>query len=784
MKIALCLIVKGVDSEADVLARCLRYANNAVDEIFVTVTHEKGVKPSQKVYDVCNTYKCVTSKFEWIKDFAAARNFNFSQVPKDYEYILWLDADDVLRDKNKVYPEDESTLKATIEAHPEADIFTMFYLYSFDEHKNATVVHQKTRVIKNDGCVTWYGEGIHEDFKENRELIRLGIKDIDVLHLSNEERLEESRKRNYDIAKNWISEDPRSYWNLANSAFGIGKYEEALKTFESFLEKSQSDEEKYIARLRMADCYWALENKDKALQEAQFALGLRPEYPDAYHCAGKMLYDLGQFERAKDMFINGLTRKPPYYKILVYNPRDYDYTPLMNLAKCYYSLNLPQLALPAFQAAIKIVPADDALKKTIKILKKESIEGEEIIKVCAKLIKITDKKKLKKALDKIPVKFKYHPMVLRVKNTHFVKTESSEKDLVIFCGFTEEEWTPETIAKKGSGGSEEAIITLAQGLADKGWNVTVYNNCGQEESRHGEVLYKPYMGWNYKDKQDVTILWRNVKPLDWEINSTKVFVDMHDVIPTGEFTEKRIQKLDKVFFKSQYHHKLYPQVPDSKVEIIPNGIWPEQFTGENKDPYLMVNTASPVRSLTALIDIMKEVKKTVPEAKMQWAYGWNTTDLGMKNEVTYKAWKEKTIKGMKEAGIEDLGRLTQKEVAKLYNKASLYVYPTGFPEIDCISLTKAYAAGCWPVTTDYAALREKFIGTDAGDFYRLDTTHEDFKTWDMAIQDEKLKTTMVADIIERLKQPPSEQSRNKMRYYAQDYACPIIIDKWNVCMTL
>ena len=776
-KLALCLICKGVDSEAEVLDRCLEYAHKAVDKIFITVTHEKGTEPSQKVYDVCNKYKAVTSKFEWIKDFAAARNFNFSQVSKDFTHIFWLDADDVLRDKTDL-DNKKSSLKTTIDAHPEADVFSMFYLYAFDEHKNATVVHQKTRVVKNDGCVEWFGDGIHEDFKENRELVRLAIKDIEVLHLSTDTRLKDSRERNFDIAENWIKIHPnaRAYWNLANSAYGVGRYEEALGYFDTFIEKSGSDEEKYIARLRCGECFWALGNNKKALEEAQFALGLRPEYPDAYHLCGKFLYDLGQFERAKDMFINGLTRPAPKYKILVYNPREYDYLPLMNLAKCYYSMNLPQLALPAFEAAIKIVPADAYLRKTIKLLKKEAKDGDELITYLAKLVKITDKEKLKKALDKVPLKYKYHPMVLRVKNQHFVKETSNGKDIVFFCGFTEEEFTPESIAKKGSGGSEEALITVTQGLADKGWNVTVYNSCGTEESLQGKVKYIPYMAWNYKDKQDVVVLWRNVKPLDWEINAPKVFVDMHDVVPAGEFTSNRISRVTKVFFKSQYHKSLYPQIPDAKTVVIPNGIWTEDFKEMEKDPLLMINTSSPVRSLTALIDIMKEVRKEVPEAKMKWAYGWTVTDGGMKNDADYPAWKKKTIEGMKEAGIEDIGRLTHKQITELYNKASLFIYPTGFPEIDCISLTKAIAANCYPITTDYAALGEK---QGYGEFIHWPYGHEMFSTWDMSAEAEEVKKQFVGAIIVKLLNPP--QSTNKFAF--QNYDWNVIIEKWDKLCT-
>lgn len=782
MKLALCLIVKGVDSEASMLARCLHYASGAVDGIFITTTHKQGEEVSPLVYKVCNKFKATTSKFEWINDFAAARNFNFSQVPKEYDYILWLDADDILKDADATVGMG-SRLKDTIESRSDVDAFSMFYLYAFDEHNNPVVVHQKTRVVKNDDCCTWKGLGLHEELTPNRQLNQFAITGIDVVHRSDEQRLDDSRQRNYEIAAAWITKipnDPTAYFNLANAGFGVAKYDEALENYSKFMELSQSDDEKYIARLRKVDILRATGKLTPALDEARYAIGLKPEYPDAYHAAGKIFYQLGKYEQAKDMFLNGLGRPAPYYKIIVYNPREYDYQPLMNLAETYYALGLPQLALPAFEAAFKIVPADERMKETIKILKKESKEGDEVVELCSKLMNIKNKATLKKKLDAIPEKFKYHPMVLSIRNNNFVKEISTGKDLVVFCGYTAEEWTPTSIAKKGSGGSEEAVVNLTEGLAKAGWNVTVYNNCGTEESVHNGIAYKPYMGWNYRDKQDVVILWRNIKPLDWNINSDKIYVDMHDVVPAGEFTPPRIAKLSKVFFKSSYHRNLYPAIPETKVAIIPNGIFTEAFVKTQKDEKLIINTSSPVRALTALIDIMKEVRQEVPDAKMQWAYGWTVTDKGMEGQTKYPEWKANVIKGMQEAGIEDLGRLTHKEIAKLYNKASLFVYPTGFPEIDCISITKAMAAGCLPISTDYAAIAEKMHY--GGEYVHWPYTDDKFDWYDMAINDDKIKAEFVKRIIHSLKSPPKEKGRDMIRGIAEHYSWDKIIDRWNTIL--
>ena len=89
--ISLCMIVK---NEENVIERCINTVKDIVDEIIIVDTgsedntKEKIKKYNAKIYD-----------FTWRDDFAAARNFAFSKASMDY--ILWLDADDVLEKKDQ-----------------------------------------------------------------------------------------------------------------------------------------------------------------------------------------------------------------------------------------------------------------------------------------------------------------------------------------------------------------------------------------------------------------------------------------------------------------------------------------------------------------------------------------------------------------------------------------------------------------------------------------------------------------------------------------------------------
>lgn len=796
MKIALAMICKGDNDEAQLLRRCLKDLSPYVDGIFITSTYRKGEAPNETVKQVAEEFHAKHTAFEWCDDFSAARNFSFSQVPKDFDYIMWSDADDRWRGLDKLRP--------TLEANRQADAFGFWYLYDWDEFKKPVVVHRKTMLIRNDGAAKWVG-ALHEDLEPTRQLEVNLVEGIERLHMTNAARYATASKRNVAIAiKDQANnpDDPRSYWNLGNSQIGVADHEGARDTFEKFLSISGSDAEKYIAHQRLSDVYKSLGDRDKAIQQLQQAIGLQPMLPDAYLQLAFAYYSFGDMEKAEQYCLQGLVKRPQIHKMINFNPRDYDYNPLMLLAKIYYQRNRPDLMLPILKGCLKIYPTDKELKRMVSDGEQEVKSLEKALKKVVLLQKIKSKTKLKKALDELPDEIKSHPMVAVLRNTNFIKTESSGRDLVFYCGQTMAAWNPELFKTKGFGGSEEAVINIARELSKLGWNVTVYNNCGYKEMKElvsvdykgakpGKigtkaepryVTYKPFWEFNYRDKQDVVILWRWTKPLDAEINAPKVFVDLHDVVPEGEFTEKRLQRVTKIFVKTNFHRSLFPNVPDNKFVVIPNGMDMSLFTGkEKRDPMLIINTSSPDRSMDVLPKLFKQVKKQVPEARLQWAYGWDVFDSSNGSDAKMMAWKEKILNEMKEAGVEVLGRLPQSEVAKLYERASILAYPTEFAEIDCISVKKAQAAGCLPVATDFGALAESIrFGVKIHSTKTKDNWNKPYQ-FHFGLEDTKAQAKWVEAAVAALR-GRHHMDEKAIKAWRSQYEWNLIALRWHDCI--
>src|SRR5690625_3830804 len=91
MTVSLCMIVK---DEEQTIARCLQSVAHFVDEIVIVDT---GSSDGTKA--ICRRFTDRLLDFPWIDDFSAARNFSFSKATKDF--ILWLDADDVISEADQ-----------------------------------------------------------------------------------------------------------------------------------------------------------------------------------------------------------------------------------------------------------------------------------------------------------------------------------------------------------------------------------------------------------------------------------------------------------------------------------------------------------------------------------------------------------------------------------------------------------------------------------------------------------------------------------------------------------
>lgn len=111
------------------------------------------------------------------------------------------------------------------------------------------------------------------------------------------------------------------------------------------------------------------------------------------------------------------------------------------------------------------------------------------------------------------------------------------------------------------------------------------------------------------------------------------------------------------------------------------------------------------RGLECLLAMWPEIRKQVPKATLDIYYGWQSW-LALEGENEFYHRMVAKIDELKDQGVTDHGRVSHAELAKAMEKIEVWAYPTSFSEIDCITAKKINMAGCRPVLTDVAALKE------------------------------------------------------------------------------
>lgn len=249
ISISLCMIVK---DEEEVIGRCLGSVKDIVDEIIVVDTGS-----TDKTKGIVKKYTSEIYDFQWIDDFAAARNYSFSKATKDY--IMWLDADDVVPE------EDAAKLKdLKISLDPSVDVVMMKYNTGFDENGNVTLSYFRERLFKRTNNYKW-NDCVHEFVQPWGNIIE---KDICIAHRKTHKGYSDRNLRIYEsMEKKGINFTPRNLYYYARELYYNKKYDEAIKTFEAFLASEKGwVEDNISACFDLSICYSIKSDRDNRLK--------------------------------------------------------------------------------------------------------------------------------------------------------------------------------------------------------------------------------------------------------------------------------------------------------------------------------------------------------------------------------------------------------------------------------------------------------------------------------------------------------------------------------------
>lgn len=336
MGISLCMIVK---NEEDTLPGCLSSVKGLVDEIIVVDTGS-----TDKTIDIAKQHGALVFSFPWNNHFSDAKNYAIRKATKDW--ILWLDADEILpeSEKKKVIAAIASgeqpnakqqhplgfrtPIKNFITLHPremksgaipfqQAD-----YPIEYQRGANAYFISTTIRLFRNIPDLFFVGQ-IHELLNKDADMSAIQQSDIIIHHygyLRSKERLEQKKELYLQLGKEKAAKEqtPASLVELSSLYFDRKEFNLARSCLQKAILLKQNVPEWYY---NLAVIHKYLGNIDAAEQVLRKAIFLpqkeielyinKNPYPFIFASLAEVFYKKRQFEDALFLFQKAKKQQHP-----------------------------------------------------------------------------------------------------------------------------------------------------------------------------------------------------------------------------------------------------------------------------------------------------------------------------------------------------------------------------------------------------------------------------------------------------------------------------------------
>ncbi len=319
--ISLCMIVR---DEEDVLERCLSSVADLVDEIIIVDTGSQD-----RTREIARKFTDHVLEFPWVDDFAAARNFSFSQAT--CEYSMWLDADDVIDP-----PEREKFLALKESLGPGVDVVMLPYYTGFDSQGQVTFSYYRERIVRTGAGMLWKG-AVHEVIETRGGVVYGGC------GVSHRKQKPSDPDRNLRIFEKMLAQgtqlDPRQQFYYGRELYYHRRWQEALKVLHRFLRQGKGWVENNIEACRQCACCWyALGREERALGALLSSFAY--DCPRAEVCCdiGQHFFDRTLWEQAAYWYERALACERRDGLGGFVQPEAYGFLPSIQLCVCYSRL--------------------------------------------------------------------------------------------------------------------------------------------------------------------------------------------------------------------------------------------------------------------------------------------------------------------------------------------------------------------------------------------------------------------------------------------------------------
>jgi glycosyltransferase involved in cell wall biosynthesis len=307
-------------------------------------------------------------------------------------------------------------------------------------------------------------------------------------------------------------------------------------------------------------------------------------------------------------------------------------------------------------------------------------------------------------------KYIKEPFFNRLKSI-FYKEGPSKYDIVYFAGGFSINWDP---TSKTLGGSEQSIVHLSLNWVKLGKKVAVYGLL--KECQYEGVDFFDWKKFPFNETFDTVILWRTYGLFcggPFNIKAKRIWLDLHDGILVKTFLESWYRygsKVNKVFFKSDYHKELFDKslkltLPKERYTIIPNGVRLDEFAvnvdNVQRNPFRFCYCSCYTRALMPILQYLWPIiMNAEPRAELHVYYGMDS--------VMDHDFKNKMLSLLSSPGVMDHGRQPMDIIIREKHMSNFHLYLTNSDsEIDCITIRESYITGAIPILANHGVFKER-----------------------------------------------------------------------------
>ena len=217
-------------------------------------------------------------------------------------------------------------------------------------------------------------------------------------------------------------------------------------------------------------------------------------------------------------------------------------------------------------------------------------------------------------------------------------------------------------------------------------------------------------------------------------------------------------------------------MPVDKMMLTANGLTPPD-AWDTVDAHVKKNQAvyssSPDRGLYQLLGMLPAIRREVPDFNLVVAYGFINWESMCRHRGDAEGLKfiEEIKRAMNQPGVEYVGRIPKRELAKRQMESKVWLFPSWFTETFCISSIEAGVSKCALLSTDLAGL-----STTVGSSGILLPADGLFRN---GVYPESYTSRFIEESVRLLKDEPyraqwAQKAYDKMQEYQWDR----IADKW------